>query len=180
INRDAKMKMEFHELVHARINSAEPTLDRARHANFYKLHDNLETIRRYRSKLREFKGSTNQRLTDRSSKQVVKDFTDNMLANLDQIDHELKVFEYRYLNSIREGLEYTSERFESEFEAISKRLESAQWNVDSKLTLFEESNELSSLIERLGQYNERFKFSTTMPNGETCNGIMSGLMQNAF
>lgn len=185
INRDAKMKLEFHELVHSRINNVEPGLDRAKHAKFYKLHDELEVIKRYRSKMREFKGSTNRLLKDngidsKANKQIIADFSENMLADLDHVDHELKVFEYRYLNSIREGLGFSNERFESEIEAISKRLQATQWNIDSKVMLFEESSELQSLIERLGKFNDRFRFASTMTSNDSCHGIMFKLVQREF
>lgn len=185
INRDAKMKLEFHEIVHTRINSVSPTIDRARHANFYKMHDELEAIKRYRSKVREFKGVTNKALKDngidtKGNKQAVSDFADNMLAKLDHADHDLKVFEYRYLNSIREGIEYSNERFESEFATISKRFESTRVMIDSKVLDFEAPDNLASQIERLARLNDRFKFISANTADDSCHGIMTELAQGAF
>ena len=180
INRDAKMKMEFHELVHARINSSESTLDHSRHARFYKLHDELEVVKRYRSKLREFKGVTNSRLSSRTQKQVITNFSETMLAQLDLIDHELKVFEYRYLNSIRDGVEFPIEHFELEMQSISKRFYAIQWDINSKLSHFAETVDPSNLIDRLRVFNERFKFTTTSTDNESCHGIMTRIVQRAF
>lgn len=188
INRDAKMKMAFHDLMHTRINSSELPLDRALHENFFKLHDELNGINRYRSKMREFKGATTKVLKENAidskvNKEIISDYTNNMLADLDIIDHEIKVFEYRYLNSIRDGEALSADIFEIERQKILSHFETVKSNIDLRLEDFSKASqldELTPLLDRLRRANEQFRFQqSALPSDETCGGIFRRLFARA-
>lgn len=184
INRDAKMKMDFHDLMHARINSSELPLNRALHENFFKLHDELNGITRYRAKMREFKGATTKILKENAidskvNKEIIGDYTNNMLADLDIIDHEIKVFEYRYLNSIRDGQALSADTFEFERQRILSQFETVKSNIDLRLESFSKASqldELTPLLDRVRRANEHFRFQQgALESDDTCGGIFKRL-----
>lgn len=189
INRDAKMKMDFHDLMHARINSNEHPLDRTLHENFFKLHDELNGITRYRAKMREFKGATIKILKENAidsklNKEIIGDYTNNMLADLDIIDHEIKVFEYRYLNSIRDGQALSTGAFEIERQRILGQFETVKSNIDLRLESFSKASqldELTPLLDRVRRANEQFRFQQgALPKDDTCGGILRRLFTKAI
>ena len=189
INRDGKMKMDFHDLMHTRINSSELPFERTLHENFFKLHDELNGITRYRAKMREFKGATIKILKENSidsklNKEIIGDYTNNMLADLDIIDHEIKVFEYRYLNSIRDGQPLSADTFEIERQRILGQFETVRSNIDLRLESFSKASqldELTPLLDRVRRANEQFRFQQgALASDETCGGILRRLFAKAI
>lgn len=184
INRDAKMKMDFHNIVHERIDM---DLDQRVHQRIYQMYDHQNVISRSRGTLREFKSEAISEikkydLDTKANKEIISDFTAQLSAELDALDHEIKIFEYQYLNSIRIGQEFEDNFFVAKSQKIYERLNVIQAGIDAGQRQLQATNHSASalsaqkFIDLQADTNKRYRFfGFSLRTGDSCHDMMQGL-----
>src|SRR5690606_26956609 len=99
-----------------------------------------------------------------ANKEIISDFTAQLSAELDALDHEIKIFEYQYLNSIRIGQEFEDNFFVAKSQKIYERLNVIQAGIDAGQRQLQATNHSASalsaqkFIDLQADTNKRYRF----------------------